>query len=363
MTTSFRKAHLDAPARTLPGRYFTSDDVFAAEHERIFAGGWIAVGRAEQIPAPGDYLLVDVGPESLIVVRGRDGAVRAHHNVCRHRGTRMCTEPEGRFGETIQCPYHAWTYGLDGRLLTARNMADAPGFDKANHALHGAAVVEWEGFLMIDLAADPLPFEQNFAPLTGRFDRWTVGSLRRGGRVEYDVAANWKVIVTNYSECYHCPIIHPTLAARSPWQSGRNDLDEGPFLGGPMDLTRAPRRPPIRALPEEDHGRVYYYSIFPNLLLSLHPDYVMAHRLQPIAPGRTKIVCEWYFEPSTMAAPGFDPSDAMKFWDEVNRQDFHVCELMQLGVRSRAYTPGPYAQAEGLLAAFDRYYLEVMDGA
>lgn len=367
MTSPFRKAHLDAPSFTLPGRFFTSDDVFAAEHDRIFAGGWIAVGRAEQISAPGDYLLVDVGRENLIIVRGRDGTLRAHYNVCRHRGTRLCTEAEGRLGETIQCPYHAWTYALDGRLLAARNMADAPGFDKAAHSLHGAAIVEWEGFLMLDLAKEPTPFAQAFAPLMGRFDRWTLAGLRRGGRIAYDVAANWKLIVANYSECYHCPIIHPTLVELSAWQSGCNDLDEGPFLGGPMDLTRhsmtvggATARPPLVGLTEEDRRRVYYYSVFPNLLLSLHPDYVMAHVLQAIAPGRTKITCEWYFEPSTMAAPGFDASDAMDFWDEVNRQDFRVCELMQLGVGSRAYTPGPYAQAEGLLAAFDRYYREVM---
>jgi Rieske 2Fe-2S family protein len=365
--TSFVKASVPASVFTLPGRYFTSPAVYAAEQERIFAGRWVCVGRGEEAAAPGAYVLAEVAGESLIVVRDGAGRLHAHFNVCRHRGTRMCEEPRGRFGETIQCPYHAWTYTLDGRLAQARHMQDAPGFDKAAWPLRGAAVAEWEGFIFVNLAAEPEPFERAFAPVLERFARWGVAGLRCGAQVIYEVAANWKLIVENYSECYHCPLIHPELVQLSPWQSGRNDLAEGPFLGGYMDLSHdsmtvggATRRPPIGSLGGDDLRRVYYYALFPNLLLSLHPDYVMAHTLWPDGPGRTRVVCEWYFDPATMAAPGFDPSDAVGFWDTTNRQDWHVCELSQAGVSSRAYTPGPYAQAEGLLWQFDQEYLRAL---
>ncbi|NJM08879.1 aromatic ring-hydroxylating dioxygenase subunit alpha, partial [Candidatus Gracilibacteria bacterium] len=214
---------------------------------------------------------------------------------------------------------------------------------------------------------DAPPFEHSFAPLLGRFSAG-IAELRLGRRISYEVQANWKLIVQNYSECYHCPLIHPQLVEISPWRSGRNDLSAGPFLGGYMDLLHESMtsdgghsaRPTLPGLHDAELQRVYYYSIFPNLLLSLHPDYVMAHTLTPLSHERTLVTCEWYFDPQTMTKPGFDPADAVEFWDTTNRQDWHVCELSQRGIASRAYRPGPYAQAEGLLHAFDTYYLHVM---
>lgn len=365
----FRKASVDQQAYTLPGRYYTSGEIYAHEQERIFGGSWICIGRQEQIADPGDYVLVNVCGENLIVLRDRAATPRALYNVCRHRGTRMCEAERGRFGETIQCPYHAWTYALDGRLIAARHMQEVAGFDKRDYPLHTAELVAWEGFLMLNLAPEPEPFEVAYAPLLGKWDAWNLAGLKVAHRVEYDVRANWKLIVQNYSECYHCPLIHPALDALSPSQSGRNDLSEGPFLGGYMTLrhsggsmtiTGRTARPPVGAVAGEDLDRVYYYSLFPNLLLSLHADYVMAHTLWPEAPDRTRIICEWLFEPATIALPDFDPADAVEFWDMTNRQDWHVSELTQLGAASRAYRPGPYANQEGLLAAFDREYLRVL---
>lgn len=369
--TTFERATVPGAVYTLPGSYYTSAEVFAAEQARIFAGRWVCVGRSEQAEVPGAYFLAELAGESLIVVRDSAGALHAHFNVCRHRGTRMCEVEQGQLGETIQCPYHAWTYALDGRLVGARHMQDAPGFAKADWPLRSAAVAEWDGFVFVNLAAEPELFALAFAPLLGRFAEWEAGRLRRGAQVVYDVAANWKLIVQNYSECYHCPLIHPALVALSPWQSGRNDLSEGPFLGGYMDLSHDSAsmtvggdtaRPVLPGLGDENRRRVYYYAIFPNLLLSLHPDYVMAHTLWPLGVGRTRVICEWHFAPETLAAPGFDPSDAVGFWNETNLQDWHVCELSQQGVSSRAYTPGPYAQAEGLLWQFDQEYLRALGG-
>jgi Rieske 2Fe-2S family protein len=366
---AFLKPSVHSGAQTLPGRYYVSEDIFRAEAERIFCERWVCVGRAAQIANPGAYVLAQIAGESIIVVRGRDGAIRAFFNVCRHRGTRICTEQRGQFTGSIQCPYHAWTYGLDGQLIAARHMRETPGFDQQDYPLHVAAIAEWEGFLFLNLSARPEPFERAFAPLIDKFTRWHLSELCLAGQVEYDVQANWKMIVQNYSECYHCSLIHPELVQLSSPTSGRNDLTEGPFLGGYMDMYESvgsmtvdgrTRQPPLGEVAGADLNHVYYYSIFPNMLLSLHPDYAMAHTLWPQGPGRTKIVCEWYFDSHTVTQPGFDASDAIGFWDITNRQDWRVCELSQLGVGSRAYTPGPYAHAESLLHAFDVEYLRVM---
>jgi len=368
----FVKPRLDGAAKTLEARWYRSPEVFSAERERIFARDWVCAARVEDVQRPGDFVLADVAGESLVVTRGNDDRIRAFFNVCRHRGTQLCSEPSGRFRGSILCPYHAWTYALDGTLLTARTMADVPDFSRSDYPLHAAAVAVLHGFVFVTLHADPEPFVLTHAALAQRFGAWRLGELRTARTIAYEVACNWKLIFQNYSECYHCPLIHPQLDRLSPSDSGRNDLIDGPFLGGFSELRRhgasltttgATTRPPIRGLPEGDRDRVYYYAIFPSLLLSLHPDYAMVHFVRPLAHDRTAIVCAWLFEPETIASPGFDPSDAVDFWDLTNRQDWQVSELTQRGVSSRAYTPGPYANAEGLLAAFDRHYLAVMQGA
>ena len=369
--TSFRKPSevLKQGAMTLPGYFYTSEEVFQAELERIFYQSWLCIGREEQVRRPREYFLQPVGQESVIVLRNKSGQINAFYNVCRHRGTRMVTQEHGRFSSCVQCPYHAWTYNLDGELIGAPLMDEVDWFDKADYPLQRVAVARWEGFLFINLSRSPEPFETAFAPLIGKFSAWSLPDLRVIRRIEYDVAANWKLVVQNYSECYHCPLIHPDLVRLSPYRSGRNDLYEGPFLGGYMELNHGSGSMtmsglacavPLSGVSPEDQERVYYYSIFPNTLLSLHPDYVMVHTLWPLSPGRTKIICEWLFHPEAMKQPDFNPNDAIDFWDMTNRQDWHVCELSQLGVSSRAYIPSPYSGQEALLAAFDRELLKAL---
>jgi Rieske 2Fe-2S family protein len=363
---TFVKPSVDPGARTLDARWYLSPAVFATEVERFFARGWSCVGREEQLAEPGAYFLTTVAGESLIVTRDARETLRALFNVCRHRGTRMCTQTTGRLSGSIQCPYHAWTYALDGTLQAARNMQDVPGFDRADYPLIAASVATYGGFIFVSPAADPEPFGRIYAALLPRFGAWNLPGLRVARTIEYHLACNWKLIFQNYSECYHCPLVHPQLDKLSPSDSGRNDLDEGPILGGyselrqtGMSLTTSGRttRRPLGTVAGADLQRSYYYTIFPGLLLSLHADYVMTHRIEPLAPNRTRIVCEWLFDPRTMTAPDFDPSDDVDFWDLTNRQDWQVNELTHAGIESRAYRSGPYANAEGLLAAFDRYYL------
>lgn len=366
---SFLKPSLDRQAKTLDAESYTSPSVFERERAAIFSREWICVGRAENAAHAGDFFTAEVDRESLIVVRGRDGELRAFYNVCRHRGTKMCEGASGRFSGSIQCPYHAWTYALSGELLAARNMDDVPAFDRSEYPLHQAACEVFEGFVFVNLAPDPMPFAQAFASLSGRFAQWQIPSLRTARSISYDLRCNWKLVFLNYSECYHCPVVHPQLDRLSPSDSGRNDLFEGPFLGGysefrpgidALTATGRTARAPIPGIAPENVGRVYYYTIFPSLLLSLHPDYVMVHYIRPRSPALTQVECAFLFPPETMAHTRFDPSDAVDFWDVTNRQDWHVNELTQNGLSSRAYSPGPFAHSEGLLAAFDRYYLDVM---
>jgi Rieske 2Fe-2S family protein len=358
-----------AGAHTLPGRYFTSPEIFALESEKIFQQRWLCVGRESQIARPGDYFLEQVGSESIIILRDRSDRVRAFYNVCRHRGTRLCEDHRGQFSGTIQCPYHAWTYTLDGRLIGAPSADTIEDFDKADWPLHQVAIASWEGFLFINLADDPEPFEEAYALLTGRFSRFNLPSLTAYRRIDYQLACNWKFVVQNYSECYHCPLVHPALVKLSPPTSGENDLYRGPFLGGYMEIVDASESLTMSGrscgamvgdLPDEDLKRVYYYSLFPNMLLSLHPDYVMYHTIWPKSPGATLVTCEWLFHPDTLTNPEFKPDDGVEFWDLTNRQDWHVCELSYAGVQSKSYTPGPYSRREGLSAAFDQEVLQAL---
>jgi Rieske 2Fe-2S family protein len=355
-----------AASRTLPRDYFVSRRIFDQEMAKIFADSWLCLGRADRLSAAGEYFLQQIGDYSLIVVRDRAGTIRAFHNTCRHRGTRLCEKAAGRLSETIQCPYHAWTYALDGRLIGAPSVDAIDDFRKSDHSLFQAATHTWEGFLYVNVAERPEPFDLAYAPLIARFSRFNLPMLRVGHRIEYDVKANWKLVVQNYQECYHCALVHPTLTKMSPPTSGEIDLYEGPFLGGYMTLTEGHETLSLSGracglavgdLAADDQRRVYYYSLFPNVLLSLHHDYVMVHTLWPVEPGRTSITCEWLFHPDSIGDPRWNTEDGVAFWDRTNREDWHVCEISQLGVTSPAYRPGPYSRRENLSAAFDQEVL------
>jgi len=371
-TPAFRKTAdtFTSGAKTLPQRYFVSPEIFAKEQEKIFSAQWVLVGHQSQIARAGDYFVQEVAGESLIVLRDPKGEVRGFYNVCRHRGTRLCEEKAGH-SLTIQCPYHAWTYGLDGRLIGVPHMDKVQGFDKAEYSLHAVNLSLWEGFIFVNLADAPAPLEEVFAPLAGKFTHWNLPKLRSARRIDYDVRANWKLICENYSECYHCPGVHPTLSKVSPYDSAENDLIEGPFLGGFMrinkgkSLTMSGNACALAVGDAEGEGKeekelVFYYSIFPNMLLSMHPEYVMVHQLWPQSPGQTLILCDWFFHPKAFDRPDFHPDDAIEFWDMTNKQDWHVCELSQQGIASRAYQPGPYSPRESIPAAWDREYLRQM---
>ena len=384
MKIAFRKGAetLADSAKSLPQKYFVSPDIFAQEQAKIFTKEWLLVGHQSHLKKSGDFFLATIAGESLIVVRDQKSEIRAFFNVCRHRGTRLREDACGHT-MTIQCPYHAWTYGLDGRLVGAPHMDDVPGFEKADYPLRSVNLGIWEGFIFVNLRDASTErggynseknasterrgysLEEWFAPLAGKFSHWNMSILQPAKRIEYDVRANWKLMFENYSECYHCPGVHPQLQKVSPYDSAENDLREGPFLGGFMkinagkSLTMSGNACAAFVGKIENLRQVFYYSIFPNMLLSLHPEYVIVHQLWPQSPERTLIICDWLFHPDAARAGQaiYNPDDAIEFWDMTNKQDWHVCELSQQGISSRAYQPGPYSSRESIPAAWDEYYL------
>ncbi len=359
---------MSAQAMTLPGHYYTDTAMFRQELERFFFQKWICAGRSEQLAAPGDYFLCQVGDESIIVTKDSSRILRAFYNVCRHRGTRMCVEPQGKFAGRIQCPYHAWTYDLDGKLLGAPHMEDV-GFQRENYPLHSVHVDEWEGHIFLNLSRE-LPgtsLTVQLADLPEKFAPWKMGDLKLYKRITYDVKANWKLIIINYNECMHCPVLHPLLSRITDYLSGENEVPNGLYIGGSMDFRQNARtmsmdgeihREYLPGLSEVQRNQTLYYTIYPNLFLSLHPDYVMTHTLWPVATDRTRVICEWHFHRDEMLKPDFQADDAVTFWDKTNQEDWQISELSQLGIKSRAYLPGPYSPREGLPIAFDKMILE-----
>lgn len=355
-------------ASMLPPAAFVDPAVLEWEMDNVFSG-WICLGHASVVAEPGNWLMREIGPSSVFAMTGADGVVRAFLNACRHRGARIVEETEGKVRRRIQCPYHAWSYDLDGSLVAAPHMDEVENFDRGCFGLIEVRSAVVGGLVLVDLGGEAPEPADHVGDLLGFLDRWHVGSLQRARGTVYEVEANWKGIAENYNECLHCPGVHPELNALSDYRSGDSQFGSGRWCGGSMTLNEgadtmgtgeghATTRPPIAGLDEREVNSVYYFSLFPNALVSLHPDYVMLHTLWPKAPDRTEVTCEWFFEPETMARPDFDPSDAADFWDTVNRQDWYVCELTQRGVRTKGYTAGRYSADEGDVHRFDTLVAE-----
>jgi glycine betaine catabolism A len=350
-------------ASLLPGRAYHDPAIHDFERERWFRRDWVVVGREADAAGPGTYFLATVDDEPLVIVRGRDGVLRGFYNVCRHRGTAVVEECCGK-AVRFQCPYHAWIYDLDGKLIRAKHTEDLEDFSLETSGLVPVRLATWQGFIFVSLDPAAPELAAWLGDLVAHLGRFDFGRLRVAHEVAYEVDANWKFIAENYSECYHCPGIHPQLNKLTPYDLGGDFAPDGPWQGGWMELVenaetmaldgghRGQRRA-MAGITPLDERRIYYYLLWPSTFLSIHPDYLLVHRLEPAGVGHTRVVCQWLFEPETIAAPGFDPSDAVGFWDLTNRQDWHVCELQQQGTRSRSWTAGRYSNQEPSVHAFD----------
>jgi phenylpropionate dioxygenase-like ring-hydroxylating dioxygenase large terminal subunit len=360
--------------RTLPSSWYRSPEVYRVERERIFFREWIAVCRADEVPNPGDFRVLDVLGESVLLVRNREGQLRAFYNVCRHRGSRLCRTPAeqsalgvalpgGLTSGRIVCPYHQWSYDLNGALLAAPHLSAADGFDKRQYHLYPVGVDCWGGFVHLNLTpgeAPPLSAQLNGIP--DRLQRYPLEQLRVGRTIEYQVAANWKILCENYNECYHCAGVHPELCAVVPSfrEAGGAGLDWNrgiPHREGAYTFTHSgtTRRRAFPGLNEDEQVRHKGELGYPNLWLSVACDHVAAFILRPRGPERTDITCHFLFETHEIDKPDFDPSDTVDFWDLVNRQDWAICESVQKGISSRIHVHGFFAPMEDWNLDIRRY--------
>jgi Rieske 2Fe-2S family protein len=356
--------------RTLDPSAYLDEQVWRVERERIWFDQWVLVGRADDLTAPGDRLLVDLAGESVLVVRDDAGRLFAHYNVCRHRGAQL-VDPSApacdNVGAAIRCPYHAWTYRHDGSLRRAPFVDDAERAELGDVRLHGLAVDTWAGFVFVHAGDEPPPLAAQLGPIPDRTRRYPLAELRCGATLTYEVAANWKVIAENYNECYHCGPVHPELCDLVPaFRRGGAALDwpDGiPHRDGAWTFTTTgtSARRPFPGLDAAERTRHKGELVYPNLLLSLSAEHVAAFRLVPRGPGATTVVCDLLFHPEALAEEGFDASDAVELWDLVNRQDWSICESVQRGMSSRAWRGGWFAPMEDETADITVWYAARMD--
>lgn len=354
---------------TLPGLYYHDPNVFALEQERIFEQLWFCAARSGEVAEPGQFRTVQVGREEIVLVRGQDGTLRAFYNVCRHRGARLCLEPAGAVKRTIQCSYHAWTYGLDGRLVAAPNLTSMPDVDRAGFGLAPVHLREWLGYAWVCLADTPPSFEEQvIGACTERLgspeaiEHYQVDSLEVGQRISYDVAANWKLIIENFMECYHCATIHPELTEVLPeftdglaaqYYVGHGALFGEDVAGFTVDGSPGVGR--IEGVTAEQDRRYYAVTVRPQVFINLVPDHVIVHRMFPLAADRTLVECDWLFRPDVVRS-GTDLSRSVELFDRVNRQDFAACERCQPNTSSRLYARGGvFVPAEHHIAALGEW--------
>ncbi|GIF18101.1 Rieske 2Fe-2S family protein [Actinoplanes tereljensis] len=354
---------------TLAGSYYTDPSIFAAEQELIFEQMWFCAARGEDIATPGAFRTVEVGRESVLLTRAADGAARAFLNVCRHRGAKLSVEESGAVKRTFRCMYHAWAYDLDGKLVAAPNLVKMPDVDRVEYGLRKVSVREWLGYVWVCLAEQPPSFEDDVMGACverlgdlGSIERYGLDALTVGRRIRYDVKANWKLIIENFMECYHCSTIHPELVHVLPEFAGgyaaQYYVGHGAEFGRDVQgftVDGSAGLSTISTIAQEQDRRYYAITIKPQVFVNLVPDHVIFHRMYPVAVDRTIVECDWLYLPEVVAS-GADLSRSVELFDRVNRQDFEACERCQPGMSSRAYAEGGVlVPSEHHIAEFHRW--------
>ncbi|QYK42092.1 MAG: aromatic ring-hydroxylating dioxygenase subunit alpha [Paracoccaceae bacterium] len=342
---------LDHCPEGLPRAAYMDQGWFDREMATLFARQWVMVGRLADL-APGTMRRVRVGAAEAILCRTADGTVSAFHNTCRHRGSELCRAEVEPLGNLIRCPYHAWAFAArDGRLVSTAHARPTRDFQRDDHGLFPLRHQVWAGFVFLSAAATP-PDMKSDVPLA-TLDNWPMDGLVTGHRHEADLACNWKTFWENYSECLHCPGIHPELCARVPvygqgimgpteapdWTP---DAPAPPSLNPGADswtLSGAPCGPAFPGLTEAERRAGHtFVTLWPTAYVVAHVDYVRSVRLLPLSPDRTRLVAEWYFAPETLAQPGFDAAEVAAFAKIVLAQDGAAAELNQRGMAHPAFS-------------------------
>jgi Rieske 2Fe-2S family protein len=348
-------------SRTLPAAAYRSDEIFAWERQHIFSAGWVCLGRTDDLLAPSQIRAIEHAGETFLLTRSAEGHMQGFSNVCRHRGHPLLEPGEAIDARLIRCPYHSWSYRFDGSLRAAPTLTQTEDFDPSQWPLQPVRIGEYLGWVFLDLSGRAPSLEEHLGNLADVLAPYDPVHLVGVVRHSYEIEANWKLIVENYHECYHCTSIHPALCEVTPVNSGKDITPTGLWCGGTMmlkdhavtmSLTGESGGVNFPALTEEQTRQVLYLGLWPNLLISPHPDYVMTHRIVPLSPGRTYVECDWLFPPSALELPGFDPSYAVDFWDLTNKEDWNACEGVQRGTANRGFSPGPLSPAESTIYQF-----------
>jgi Rieske 2Fe-2S family protein len=394
------------PRHSLDREFYVHPEIFALERRRIFRHHWILAGHATEIPEPGDYRLFEIAGESIILLRDGNGAIRAHYNVCRHRGSRILLEPAGR-ARTMTCRYHGWTYGTDGCLQAAPRMPE--GFRAAEHGLAPCAVTVVEGLILVSLAEPPGPALDGVVGGLAPFLRLHgIADARVAHRETYPVAANWKLAVENYLECYHCKPAHPQYCSveikadrigdgspaamaryetrRLQWESRAQALGTTlPDFGTTTQATenrsvaqfgaayRAPLREshlsatedgraaaPLMGEFREYDGGETALGLGPFTYMLAYNDYATFFQFVPCAAERSEIVVTWLVRGSAREGADYDRARLTWLWTVTTEQDKSIIEANAEGIRSSRYAPGPSSLLEGDLDGFREWYLDVI---
>jgi Rieske 2Fe-2S family protein len=325
----------------------------------LWRDGWVCVGRDTLLSGPGSQRAVDVGGVGVVLVRDASGRPRAFLNSCRHRGHELVRAGCEVRRSTIWCAYHAWVYRLDGSLRNAPRFS----MEDANSlGLLPVRCAGWGGWLFVNVSGTAPDLEDAVGNLDALLAPYQTGTLHPTAVRQYEISADWKLIVENYLECYHCPSTHPELSRVQRTEGGEDFTATGLWLGGALDLRNSAVSMSLDgsgtewdfpSLDEDRARQVCYHALMPNLFVTAHHDYLVTHRLEPLAAGRTRVVCEWLFPPELVSA-GTDTGYAVDFWERTNGQDWAACESVQRGVAVPGYVPGPLAPDESGLRAFLR---------
>jgi Rieske 2Fe-2S family protein len=379
--------------------FYVSSDIFNADLDRIWRRHWLYAGHACQIPKSGDWMTWAIGADQVVIVHGADDRVRAFHNTCRHRGARVCGGEHGH-SRMLVCPYHAWTYELDGRLRTATEREF--GVHQSELGLHPVALKDLGGLLFVALAADPVPFDEGAAEIAAQMVHQGFGDAKLAKTIRYSVKANWKLIFENNRECYHCTTAHPEYVAGT-YDTARFDPARGEEVDRQTDaaaarfhalglgaaeassamtgkwwrVTRAPLMEgwktqsldgaPVAPLMGTMRAKNTWSdgtlrcTVFPNFWQHAGDDHAVATRLTPLDATTTQVDVSWLVHKDAVEGRDYTLERLLPFWQRTSEQDSTICEAQQLGVSSPAYKPGIYSKTrETNVQHFIDWYLAAL---
>ena len=379
----------DRKGHTLPRGLYVSDDAFAFDTQVMLKSVWLYACTVAHVKNPGDYFVFELADNSIIIVRGRDNEVRAFWNSCRHRGAKICLEQRGR-APRLMCPYHQWTYGLDGQLLAARSMAED--FDKADHGLSPVAMENVGGLIFICLSDNPPPIDRVKADIIDQIAVYNLENLKVVVHDNYVENANWKLVMENNRECYHCDAGHPELisvlgttgfgkdapadaalqATRDEWRNLGIDRDLIEFPDGwwhriarlklangavtqSIDGKQTCQKL-IGPFTEPERSSLSVWTQ-PNSWHHFCCDHVVTFSLTPIAPDKTLLRTSWLVHEDAVEGVDYDPDHLAALWRKTNEQDGHFSAINHRGIANDGYVQGPYALEEKLVDEFKTFYV------